>query len=246
MHPICFRFKYNHGEILYKYLERKYVDGHVDIFDMVDINLFTVIALNRMVLQLRYTEHGFTVVNSYQRPPPQVRATIEDISQPGYGVDNSGLSHDESFGVDDLDLNVRVNEVVDGSDEEDVLHGSGEEDAKQGNDHEVVEGTSGKQVNYDVNGVDSAYETQYMLSLVKMQDVLREEDIDVVNLDGFDNDTSNENETSTNRRRRLNELRREMGGIMNGSGRWKYSFYTGYKFSSSEEGKDIVYLHSIE
>nr|GEY59200.1 retrovirus-related Pol polyprotein from transposon TNT 1-94 [Tanacetum cinerariifolium] len=29
-----------------------------------------------------YIEHGFTVVNSYQRPPPQVRATIEDISQP--------------------------------------------------------------------------------------------------------------------------------------------------------------------
>ncbi|GKF83166.1 hypothetical protein Tco_0244822, partial [Tanacetum coccineum] len=28
-------------------------------------------------------EHGVTAINSYQRPPPHVRATIEDITEPG-------------------------------------------------------------------------------------------------------------------------------------------------------------------
>ncbi|GKE02769.1 hypothetical protein Tco_1390752 [Tanacetum coccineum] len=107
-----------------------YVDGHVDIFDMIDIDLFSVIALNMMVVQLGYTgkfdhlfynylrslttlderlyalaceedvrclatlvrsfklidvyiKHGVTAVNSYQRPPSHVRATIEDITEPG-------------------------------------------------------------------------------------------------------------------------------------------------------------------
>ncbi|GKA53795.1 heat stress transcription factor B-4-like protein [Tanacetum coccineum] len=108
-----------------------YVDGHVDIFDMVDIDLFIVVALNMMVVQLGYIgkseplfynylrpltsldeglyalackedvsylatlirsfklievyiEHGVKTVDSYNRPPPRVRATIEDITdEPG-------------------------------------------------------------------------------------------------------------------------------------------------------------------
>ncbi|GKF51780.1 ribonuclease H-like domain-containing protein, partial [Tanacetum coccineum] len=56
---------------------------------------------------------------------------------------------------------VKVDEVVDGSAEEDVVHGSGEEDVEQGNGQEAVEETSGEQVDYDVDGIDSAYETQY-------------------------------------------------------------------------------------
>nr|GFC65534.1 EF-hand domain pair, mitogen-activated protein (MAP) kinase [Tanacetum cinerariifolium] len=69
---------------------------------------------------------------------------------------------------------------------------------------------------------------------------------EVVNLDGFDSDTGNDNETSNYRRRRLDELRREMEGVMNASGRWKYSFYIGHKFAKAKEAKDRVYLHSIE
>ncbi|GKD05320.1 hypothetical protein Tco_1180294 [Tanacetum coccineum] len=108
-----------------------YVNGHVNIFDMVDIDLFTVVALNMTVVQLGYTseseplfyiflksptsldewlyalaceedvrclatfvrsfkltevyiKHGVTAVDSYRRPPPWVRATIEDITdEPG-------------------------------------------------------------------------------------------------------------------------------------------------------------------
>ncbi|GJY24118.1 hypothetical protein Tco_0397776 [Tanacetum coccineum] len=104
-----------------------YFDGHVDIFDMVDIDMFIVVAQNMMVVQLGYTgeseplfynylrpltsldeglyalaceedvhclatlvrsfklievyiEHGVTVVDSYRRLPPRVKATIEDIT----------------------------------------------------------------------------------------------------------------------------------------------------------------------
>ncbi|GJT35535.1 heat stress transcription factor B-4-like protein [Tanacetum coccineum] len=103
-----------------------YVSGRVDIFDMVDIDLFTVVALNMMVLKLGYTgesepmfynylrpltsldeglyalaceedvrclatlvrsfklievyiEHGVTVLDSYLRAP-RFRATLEDIT----------------------------------------------------------------------------------------------------------------------------------------------------------------------
>ncbi|GKA32589.1 hypothetical protein Tco_0718956, partial [Tanacetum coccineum] len=218
----------------------RYVDGHVDIFDMVDIDLFTVIALNMMVLQLDeglyalaceedvhcldtlvrsfklvevYINHGFIVVNSYQRPPLQVMATLEDISEPGTsheyrsdkmllltwhnsstpgkdsvcesiiprcmphgsGIDSSGLSHDESFRVDNLDLNEaevgrtevpvskeagRIEEhVVEQDIVKEVIDGSYEEDVEHGNDQEAIEVPSDEQVDYDVEGIDSAYET---------------------------------------------------------------------------------------
>ncbi|GJR49732.1 putative transposase, mutator type, MULE transposase domain protein [Tanacetum coccineum] len=186
-----------------------YVSGRVDIFDMVDIDLFNVIALNIMVLKLDYIgkfkpmfynylkpltrldeglyalaceedvrcmgtlirsfklieiyiEHGVTTLDSYFRAPwfwvtlevitdeagsiaanrnekmllltwhefsettkePVCESVIDDVIMQllfdktkldgeagfvdvaGSGVDSSRLSHDESFGVDDLDLNL--------------------------------------------------------------------------------------------------------------------------------------------
>nr|GEW71002.1 integrase, catalytic region, zinc finger, CCHC-type, peptidase aspartic, catalytic [Tanacetum cinerariifolium] len=134
------RFKY-----LVKRIGIMYVNGHVDIFDMVDINLFTVVALNMVVVQLGYTGESVTALDSYIRRP-RFRETIEDITdEPGSiaaiehryeknvikdvirqlsfketeldrevgfgnvarsGVKCFGLSHDESFRVDDLDLNL--------------------------------------------------------------------------------------------------------------------------------------------
>ncbi|GJU66968.1 hypothetical protein Tco_1253227, partial [Tanacetum coccineum] len=49
-------------------------------------------------------------------------------------------------------------------------------------------------------------------------DVLEGEDVDVVNMDGFDSNTSNDNETSNYKRRRIAELCREVKGVMNASG----------------------------
>nr|GEX61049.1 hypothetical protein [Tanacetum cinerariifolium] len=45
-----------------------YVDDHVDIFDMVDIDLFTVVALNMMVVQLGYTGKSEPMFYNYLRP----------------------------------------------------------------------------------------------------------------------------------------------------------------------------------
>ncbi|GJV54963.1 hypothetical protein Tco_1455968 [Tanacetum coccineum] len=124
--PNMFSIRIHHGGNFQRYPGRMYVSGHIDIFDMVDIDLFTVIALNMMVLKLGYTgesepmfynylrpltsldeglyalaceedvrclatlvrsfklievyiEHGITVLDSYLRAP-QFRATIEDIT----------------------------------------------------------------------------------------------------------------------------------------------------------------------
>ncbi|GKC72096.1 hypothetical protein Tco_1117979 [Tanacetum coccineum] len=54
-----------------------------------------------------------------------------------------------------------------------------------------------------------------------LNDVLEGEDVDVINPDGFDSDLGNDNETSNYRRRRLDELIREMKGVMNASGQRK-------------------------
>ncbi|GJR16866.1 hypothetical protein Tco_0965393 [Tanacetum coccineum] len=412
-----FLIRIHHGGKFHKYLGRRYVDGHVDIFDMVDIDLFIMPALNRMVLQLGYTCEFEPLFYNYLRPLSSldeglyplaceeyvscldtVRATTKDISQPStsatieYRSDKMLLTwhdsstpakdfvcnsvtprsmpqHDSSTHTDEsvitytqlsgvlgldtqdhalptihsqfsainlsfnsvestanqlmtwtqtnltLDLNVTQTEthkevhvsevpvsevpndhVVNESDthvdvESAVVVGRTEEHVlEQGNGQEAVEETSGEQVDYDVDEIDSAYETQYNVEssedasandddlLVDEENEITESDVDVhmfviskdvlfdnigvtslvsedvlegddryvVNSNGFDSDTGYDNETSTYERRRLNEFKREMEGVMNASGRWKYSFYTRQKFDSSKDTKDIVYLHFIE
>ncbi|GJR07408.1 heat stress transcription factor B-4-like protein [Tanacetum coccineum] len=76
-------------------------------------------------------------------------------------------------------------------------------------------------------------------------DVLKGEDVDVINADGFDSNLSNDEERNY-RKRRLAELRTKMEGVINASGQWKYLFYTSQKFNTPKEAKDRVYLHSIE
>ncbi|GKB37081.1 hypothetical protein Tco_0882023 [Tanacetum coccineum] len=152
------------------------------------------------------------------------KAGFSDVA--GNGIDSSGLSHNESFGVDDMDLNVPNDHVVNESD----THVDVEPAVDVGRTKEHV--NSGDQVDYDVDKVDSTYETQYhgessedagtngddeedddfcedvpfdnigVTSLV-LEDVLVREDVDVVNPDGFDNDISYDNETSTYRMRRI-------------------------------------------
>ncbi|GKD79493.1 hypothetical protein Tco_1342114 [Tanacetum coccineum] len=84
--------------------------GRIDIFDMVDIDLFTAIALNMMVLKLGYTATASQVIDdvmrqlSFDETELDGEASFADVA--GSGVDSSGLSHDESFGFDDLDLNL--------------------------------------------------------------------------------------------------------------------------------------------
>nr|GEU32072.1 protein FAR1-related sequence 5-like isoform X2 [Tanacetum cinerariifolium] len=272
-----------------------YVGGHVDIFDMIDIDLFTVVTLNMMVVKLSYTgeseplfynylrpltsldeglyalaceedvyclatfvrifklievyiEHGVTALDSYIKPP-RFRATIEDITDEpvsiassrtekmelihkamfsqqysydinlrfvsqqaitsqviddvirqlsfeeteldgeagftnvvGSGVESSGLNHDESFRLDDLDLNLNepnsdpivaevstqepiVKEVeTQESTMEDVVledYVSFDEDVEQGNGQEDESAPSDGQFLYDDEGIYTPYETEY-------------------------------------------------------------------------------------
>ncbi|GKB83871.1 hypothetical protein Tco_0950766, partial [Tanacetum coccineum] len=137
------------------------------------------------------------------------------------GVDSSWLSHDESFRVDDLDLNFNkpVNLNVSQVETQSELLVSEEPDV--GNGQEDESAPTDEQFFYDDEGIDTTYETEY--DVQSSEDaVLEGEDVDVINADDFDSDLGNDEEKNY-RKRRLAELRTEM-----------------------EEAKDRVYLHSIE
>nr|GEX52398.1 transposase, MuDR, MULE transposase domain protein [Tanacetum cinerariifolium] len=281
-----------------------YISGRVDIFDMVDMDLFTVVALNMMVLKLGYTgefepmfynylrpltsldeglyalackddvrflatlvrsfklikvyiEHGVTVLDSYLRAP-WFRETLEDITDEpadgeagfanvfGSGVDSLGLSHDESFGVDDLDLN--LNEPINLNrlalknplwqrlalknqlwQAPIVEEGNGQEDESAPTDEQFF---------YDDEGIDTAYKTEYDVQSSKDADTDDDDDDDDVDEDfliheeneivepdvmsiyGFDSDPGNDEEINY-MKRRLAELRTEIEGVINASGQWK-------------------------
>ncbi|GJV33825.1 hypothetical protein Tco_1394225 [Tanacetum coccineum] len=196
------------------------------------------------------------------------------------GVKSYGLSHDESFRVDDLELNLNklvnlnvsqietqsklhVSEEPDvpiveevGTQEftmEDVIledYVSSREDAEQCNGQEDESAPSDGQFFYDDEGIDTAYETEYdvqsrdagindddddeyflldeeneivepdvdvYLFGVSMDlpfdnigvtnlvsgDVLEGEDVDVINVDGFDSDHGNDDKTNDYRRSRI-------------------------------------------
>ncbi|GJW09156.1 hypothetical protein Tco_1571579 [Tanacetum coccineum] len=186
---------------------------------------------------------------------------------PSPSVDSSGLSHDESFRVDDLDLNLNkepdvnlnVSQVetqyeLPVSDEPDVGYTqepilakvSTQEPivaevsiqepimAEVSTEAPIVEEDNGQedelaptdgQFIYNDEGIDTAYETEYDVQSSEdavPHDVLEGEDVDVVNVDGFDSDPGNDEERNY-RKRRLAELRTKI-----------------------EEAKDRVYLHFIE
>ncbi|GJY55931.1 ribonuclease H-like domain-containing protein [Tanacetum coccineum] len=66
--PNMFSIRIHHGGKFQSYPGRMYVSGRVDIFDMVDIDLFTVVALNMMVLKLGYTGKSEPMFYNYLRP----------------------------------------------------------------------------------------------------------------------------------------------------------------------------------
>ncbi|GKA16882.1 transposase, MuDR, MULE transposase domain protein [Tanacetum coccineum] len=79
-------------------------------------------------------------------------------------------------------------------------------------DYEVAP-QSGIPLRCDFGGVTDLYQsTGY--------NELEGKDVDDINVDGFDSDPGNDNETSNYRRRRLAELSREMEGVINASGHW--------------------------
>ncbi|GJS00217.1 hypothetical protein Tco_0316725 [Tanacetum coccineum] len=197
---------------------------------------------------------------SFEKTELDGEAGFGDVA--GSGIESSELSHDESFRVEYLDLNLNkpvdlnvrthvpiLEEVI----VEDYVNSG--EDAEQGTDDDdgdvFLVDEENEIVELDVNvhlfgiSMDVSFDNIGVTNLV-LDDVLEGEDVDVINADSFDSDPGNDNETSNYRRRRLVKLIREMEGVINASGQWKYSFYTGQKFTTTKEAKDRVYLHPIK
>ncbi|GJU31659.1 hypothetical protein Tco_1175248 [Tanacetum coccineum] len=63
-----FSIRIRRGRKYRSYPGRVYVSGHVGIFDMVYIDLFTVVALNMMVVKLGYTCESEPLFYNYLRP----------------------------------------------------------------------------------------------------------------------------------------------------------------------------------
>nr|GEW96334.1 transposase, MuDR [Tanacetum cinerariifolium] len=75
--PNMFSIRIHHGGKFRRYPGRRYADGHVNIFDMVDINMFSVVVLNMMVLQLGYTGNA-----SIEHRSKKILLTWHDSSAP--------------------------------------------------------------------------------------------------------------------------------------------------------------------
>ncbi|GKA75850.1 hypothetical protein Tco_0782228 [Tanacetum coccineum] len=181
---------------------------------------------------------------SFEETELDGEAGFDDVARSG--IESSGLIHDESFRVDDLDLN--LNEPMDlnvsrietqsfelimlnsgkplleevGPQEpivEEVMvkdYVSSGEDDEHDEENEIIE----PDVDVHLFGISMDVPFDCVTNLV-LNDVLEGEDVDVINSDGFDSDLGNDNETSNYRRRRLDELSREMKGVMNASGQRK-------------------------
>ena len=75
-----FSIRIHHGGKFQSYPGRMYVSGRVDIFDMVDIDLFTVVALNMMVLKLGYTGKSEPMFYNYLRPLTSLDEGLYDLA----------------------------------------------------------------------------------------------------------------------------------------------------------------------
>ncbi|GKA17265.1 heat stress transcription factor B-4-like protein [Tanacetum coccineum] len=135
--------------------------------DDLDLNLNEPVNLNVSQVETQY----WLLVS--EKPDVGRTQVIDDVM-------SSGLSHDESFGVDDLDLNLNEPEpiltevstqepiVVEVSTQEPIVaeimmsYGEdAEEDAEQGNGQEDELAPTDGQFFYDDEGIYTAYETKY-------------------------------------------------------------------------------------
>ncbi|GKE88636.1 hypothetical protein Tco_1566111 [Tanacetum coccineum] len=162
----------------------------------------------------------------------------------------------QEFSVEDV---VIEDYVTYGEDGEDAGQGNGQEDESARTDGEFFHDDEGIDTAYDVQssedaGIDDDDDVDEDFLVDEENEIVRPyvdvpicliEDVEVINVDGFNSDPGNDEERNY-RKRRLAELRTEMEGVINASGQWKYSFYIGQKFNTPKEAKDRVYMHSIE
>nr|GEU55156.1 hypothetical protein [Tanacetum cinerariifolium] len=201
-----------------------------------------------------YIEHGVTALDSYIRPP-RFRETMEDITdEPGSILATVEEFRSQEATVDEVRTQEPIVEDVILKDyvnsKEDAEHDDDDDDDDD-DDEDFLVDEENKIVEPDVDvhlfgiSMDLPFDNIGITNLVPY-DVLEGEDVDAINADGFDSDPGNDDETSNYRRRRLAELSKEMEGVIKASGKRKYPFYTSQNFTTPEEAKDRVNLHSIE
>nr|GEU32582.1 hypothetical protein [Tanacetum cinerariifolium] len=166
---------------------------------------------------------------------------VAEVSTEYNGEFNESARSDGQFFFDDVGIDTKfdVQSSKDaGIDDDDHV----DEDFFVDEENEIVE----PDVDVHLFGIsiDLPFDNIGVTNLVS-NDALEGEDVDVINADGFDSDPGNDEETNY-KKIRLAKLRTEMKGVINASGQWKYSFYTGQKFTAQKEAKDRVYLHFIE
>nr|GEY21266.1 hypothetical protein [Tanacetum cinerariifolium] len=260
--PNMFLIRIHHSGNFQRYPGRMYVCGQDDIFDMVDIDLFIVVAMNMMVVQLVKVIDDVMRQLSFAETKLDGEAGFADVA--GSGMDSSVLSHDESFRVDDVDLNLNehVNLNVFQVETQYKLHVSEEPDVGKTQEPIVVEVSTQEpivaecngefnesapgdgQFFYDNEGIDTTYDVQSSEDAGtddddKDEDFLVDEENEIVDPDvdvhlfGISMDLPFDNISVIN----LvpdDVLEGDDVDVINMNG-----------FDSDPEAKDRVYLHSI-
>ncbi|GJY27663.1 putative transposase, mutator type, MULE transposase domain protein [Tanacetum coccineum] len=171
--------------------------------------------------------------------------TQEPVVEEGNGQKDESAPSDGQFFYDDEGIDTAYETEYDGQSSEDA----GTDDNDDDEDEYFLVNEENEIVEFDVGvhlfGISMDVLFDNITNLVP-DNVLEGEDMDVINADSFDSDPGNDDETSNYKRRMLAELSREMEGVINASGQWKYSFYTGQKSTTAKEAKDRLYLHSIK
>ncbi|GJX44054.1 heat stress transcription factor B-4-like protein [Tanacetum coccineum] len=145
----------------------------------------------------------------------------------GNGQEDESAPTDGQFFYDDEGINTAYETEYDVQSSEDAGTDDDDDDDDVDEDFLVDEENEIVEPDVDVHlfgiSMDLPFDNIGVTNLVP-DDVLEGEDVDVINADSFDKDP----------------------GVINDSGQWKYSFYTGQKFTTPKEAKDRVYLHSIK
>nr|GEV39285.1 hypothetical protein [Tanacetum cinerariifolium] len=245
---------------------RMYVEGHVNIFAMVDIDLFTVVALNMMTLT-----------------PPRFRATIEEITD---GPGSIALIEHRSEKMllltwhDSNELNKEpicdfiTSRSLPQCDSSTPYGEAGfvdvaRSDVGRTQEHIMVEVRTQEPIVEEIRTQDPIMEEvivkDYVSSGEDVEQGNGQEDVSASSDEHFfydDEGIDSAYETQYDVWSSedavpddvlegkdvdvINPDGFDSPGVMNASGQWKYSFYTRKKFTTAKEAKDKVYLHSFK
>nr|GEY95422.1 hypothetical protein [Tanacetum cinerariifolium] len=265
--PNMFSIRIDHGGKFKRYPGRMYVSGRVDIFDMVDIDLFTVVALNMIVLKLGYTGKSKPIFYNYLKPLTSLDeglyalACEEDVRCMGTFVRSFKLIKQAtaSHVIDDVMRQLSFDETeLDGeAGFADVAEGGCGQfrEPGVGRTHEPILSEVSNQepimaeVSNEVPIEEEVGTQEFSVEDVVVEDYVSSGDDVKQGTDDDDDDDvdeifliDEENEIVEHEEKMWMSSMKMVSTVT----LWKYSFYTGQKFTTPKEARDKVYLHSNE